>query len=67
MKWRPIETAPQDDTIVDLWWQTDWDERFRVPDCRYRDADTWIDDSGNLITAEYITHWMPLPDPPSHK
>ena len=63
-EWSPISTAPKDGTVIDLWWQTAWDERFRVPDCEYRDEKYWIDDSGNLIDADFITHWMPRPPPP---
>ena len=64
MEWQPIETAPKDGTTIDLWWRTAWDETFRVPDCEYHDAEYWIDDSGDLIAAQYITHWMPTPKPP---
>ena len=64
MEWQSIETAPQDH-VIDLWWQTDWDEAFRVPDCQYRDEGTWVDSSGNIVPAEFITHWMPRPDPPA--
>lgn len=63
-EWQDISTAPKDDTIVDLWWHTDWDEQFRVADCRYRDHKTWVDERGNIIDAQYITHWMPRPEPP---
>jgi len=63
-EWQPVKTVPTDDTVVDLWWQTDWDEAFRVPDCRYRNEDSFVDERGNIIDREYITHWMPVPEPP---
>ncbi len=62
--WQPIESAPKDGTVIDLWWQEDNDQGYRIPDCHFRDDDFWIDDSGNLIAAQYVSHWMPIPAPP---
>lgn len=65
MKWQPIGTAPEDSTaIVDLWCAHDG-VAYRVPDCHRRlIGDGWIDDHGNIIQDAWITHWMPLPEPP---
>lgn len=54
--WQPIETAPKDGEIVDLW--------HRVYG---RITDTWWDDGGWVPAADWqsdITHWKPLPEPP---
>lgn len=77
--WQPIESAPKDGTVVDLWakrWraQTDdfefarftgllWDERHR----------TWAKPTNGGLTLDLaggpgpdwrVTHWQPLPEPP---
>lgn len=57
MKWKPIETAPKDGTIVDLWHK----DGFRI-------AETWWDSSDecwSICHDDDFTHWMPMPDPPS--
>ena len=62
--WQPIETAPQDDTLIDLWraggerctdmrrvvWQPD--DVFYGPPYR---GTAYVRDA---------THWMPVPEPP---
>lgn len=74
--WQPIETAPKDFTPVLLWWNAPigrpsvvlarWCCRTHVhlsrphacptePDC----AMGWDSYAGEM------THWMPLPDPPT--
>jgi hypothetical protein len=79
--WQSIETAPKDGTIVDLWAQAmgiidrDSDKEiplveFRVTDA-YWDGGKWKDKDGRphesiaWISNPRITHWMPLPPPPS--
>ncbi|EMG53118.1 hypothetical protein WYI_13807 [Ochrobactrum sp. CDB2] len=77
--WEPIETAPKDGTIIDLWSS----EFGRQPDCfwgkrshccgedgQYCDSDwhsepeSWIDSAQNTQTFDDITHWRPLPASP---
>lgn len=78
-EWQPIETAPKDGTVVDL-----WSEEFgRQPGCyfglpshecgeygRYCDSDWhnltpgWVSDMNEPIWWDDTTHWMPLPEPP---
>ena len=77
--WEPIETAPKDGTIIDLWSS----EFGRQPDCfwgkrshccgedgQYCDSDwhsepeAWIDSAQNTQTFDDITHWRPLPASP---
>ena len=78
--WQPIETAPKDGTIVDLWARVfgpvsrDNDEarvyvEFRVPAARLA-AGGWTNEDGNSLDLEgwdglVFTHWRPLPPPPS--
>jgi hypothetical protein len=80
MTWQPIETAPKDGTVIDLWAQSmelisrDGDDlrpsvAFRVPDAIWFDG-YWTDADGNPhphlegFTNITFTHWMPLPSPP---
>ncbi|TCQ80007.1 hypothetical protein EDF68_10352 [Ochrobactrum sp. BH3] len=77
--WLPIETAPKDGTVIDLWSS----EFGRQPDCfwgkrehhcgeagQYCDSDwhsepdAWIDSAQNTQTFDDITHWRPLPASP---
>ena len=74
-KWQPIETAPKDGADVLLW------ERYSdVPFVGYwyekRFIKKWAVNTehycingdasfGDQLTQNLITHWMPLPDPPS--
>jgi len=55
-KWQPIETAPHDGTIVDLWHK----DGFRIVD------EWWAGDEDHWCGTENteFTHWMAIPDPP---
>ena len=64
-EWRTIDSAPKDGTIVDLWVVSGgYGERWS--DCELRNG-RWK----YVSVADYynvpgtITHWMPLPEPPS--
>jgi hypothetical protein len=61
MNWQPIETAPKDGTLIDLW----------TPAGRLTDygwgldgAECWTHPDGYVADAQ-PTHWMPLPPPPA--
>ena len=79
MTWQPIETAPKDFTNILIWvdfidapgegdtlqWQIEggymvvmWDEETN----RWEPIIAALPE-GSIITP---SHWMPLPDPPSH-
>lgn len=73
-EWQPIETAPKDGTVIDL-----WSRRFekRSVDCRWvvenRQLGThcvmdgWKSpgmDRHTCLNPAQFTHWMPLPTPP---
>jgi len=72
--WQPIETAPKDGTIVDLWIDDDG-KGERYPNMLYleggpNEANDWHDADGVfclsdiMLRIEQVTHWMPLPSPP---
>jgi len=69
MEWQPIETAPRDGTVIDLWTRrgTFYQDRWK----RYADMwfakglGQWRNGRGDVFINEGIpTHWMPLPNPP---
>lgn len=78
--WEPIETAPRDGTVIDLWMVLS-DGRgtrgHREADCRWDQAEDapfgWMqtDWEGDSAYVEGIavkaTHWRPLPPPPSRE
>lgn len=73
--WRPIETAPKDGTIVDLWIQIpEIGDGYRVTDAEWRKGEWQINECGEFDSEirlrrmdgqNFATHWMPLPDPPT--
>ena len=65
----PIETAPKDGTVIDLW----SDEYGRLTDCywgapmAYEGGETgWVHAHSNewAESPDEFTHWRPLPLPP---
>lgn len=55
--WQPIETAPKDGTVIDL-----WSRDFG------RLTDEWWDIEDQCWALSGIarpTHWMPIPEPPN--
>lgn len=79
-EWRPIETAPQDGTEILAIYANEWMGR---PDGDYSivrwERKGWVAqaDSQRAIAAQgdtyteyvepFVTHWMPLPEPPNLK
>jgi len=74
MDWQPIETAPRDGTVIDLW---EVEKNFgasRATDCRWCKfpirggvREGWgygLADDPDFLSGE-VTHWMPLPEPPT--
>lgn len=51
MNWQPIETAPKDGTVIDIWTETG----FRITDVWW-DGGTWT--CG--LPDHCVTHWAPL-------
>jgi hypothetical protein len=76
--WQDIATAPKDRTTIDVWLKVNasprsmgWADAFRVVDVMWEeygsDGPGWYHiDSGKWkqLYEPYITHWMPLPEPP---
>lgn len=61
--WQPIETAPKD-KLIDLWTSSGvrktncyWDHICQEWRCR--------ENNGVIIRFKNVTHWMPLPSPPT--
>ena len=69
-EWQPIETAPKDGTLIDLWAYSKVDEGYyRYPECFWNSAQAEQEGEGYWCTIDLyelnkVTHWMPLPDPP---
>lgn len=74
-EWQPIETAPKDGTIIDVW-LGDADESDQAFYCSEgsRRSPNWTWRHGkfrplgglNVTMPVFVrpTHWMPLPEPP---
>ena len=75
--WQPIETAPRDGTLVDLWVRLPDGSAIRLADCywgrdqRGKRGKCWhapyMDyqaEYGPVPRNHAITHWRPLPAPP---
>lgn len=71
-EWQPINTAPRDGTLIDIW------ATGRCPDCFWEECDgedfmlsgwrqRYAESPGNSFSIDDLepTHWMPLPQPPS--
>ena len=73
--WQPIETAPKDGTVIDLW-DADWKRRIVGASwaCHYwmngkpqREPSWGPDDRDGPFCSRpthWMTHWMPLPPAP---
>lgn len=70
MSWQPIETAPTDGTVVDLWANDE-----RLPDCKWKDENLYGWQQKYQETSDVFfwlgsppdfnpTHWMLPPKPP---
>lgn len=76
-EWQPIETAPKNGTVIDLWCVNDMEPThivggYRFTDCIWLTEFTlvprWVsrnDDSTVEDSGWRVTHWsQPLPPPP---
>ena len=59
-KWIPVEVELPDDDETVLIWTADGE-----PWTGYHEARVWYYVSGNEISAETVTHWMPFPAGPN--
>ena len=64
-EWQPIETAPKDGTVVDLW---NYKLNMRCADCFMYDGEwSYLNDHFETVSIkgnDMFSHWMPLPEPP---
>ena len=74
--WQPIETAPKDGTIIDVWLgDCSEDDRCFYCSGETRRSPSWAWHNGkfrpcgglNIPTFVQPTHWMPLPSPPAQE
>lgn len=65
MEWQPIETAPQDGTVVDIW---DGYSKERLTDYIREDLGGgnifYEPTKGGRCVVRTATHWMKRPAPP---
>jgi len=63
--WRPIDTAPNDQSPVDLWVQHPDGFSARLPNCMRSllHHKGWFD-GNRYIPLDWATHWMPIPKGP---
>lgn len=70
MTWRPMATAPKDGTWILVWTHHGGQEKRAVV---LHWSDVWSGNDGDFRWSddEYavggVTHWMPLPEPPSEQ
>lgn len=70
MKWRPIETAPKDGTLILLSGgelkRAYIGKRGRTETINGYDEFWWAEDYNSTYGCRKVhpTHWMPLPEPP---
>lgn len=61
MTWNDVSTAPKDGTRILAYWRS-W-VTIALWNLRVNNWQEWPD--GDFDTGGELTHWMPLPDPPS--
>lgn len=67
--WQPIETAPRDGTLVDLWVDHGQGNGKRIACCKYDAGSShpdWVERSYGIldVISGTPTHWMPIPEAP---
>ena len=81
MEWIKANNPPKEacECLVYEWWnghgsiQVLWyaPELSKISDFSYsrtkRDGFYYVDDNWGYVECDYITHWMPLPDPPENE
>lgn len=67
--WRPIETAPKDGTLVDLWVVYSGQKGIRLFNMQWRE---WAGAGGYwkckyselTVSGDVVKNWRPVPEPP---
>lgn len=64
--WQPIETAPKDGTRI-LGYASSGHGWYYMVVVQYNaeEARPWLEADGEGYHRYNVTHWMPLPEPPS--
>lgn len=62
--WRPIETAPKDETEILVCDARIYGGFYQVVFCS-QPGWHWQTSDGPVFHPSAFTHWMPLPEPPS--
>lgn len=70
LRWHPIETAPKDGTVIMLWYVTKINRHasfhINIKVGKFlSDLGEWQVAGVGGNVAPTVTHWMPLPDPPT--
>lgn len=72
MLWQPIETAPKDGTVIDLWMAGPNNSGARRPNCWWGGNTWWCDndliqgyDGPEFYVNDVPTYWMPIIAPPN--
>jgi hypothetical protein len=73
--WQPIETAPKDGTVFDVWCVSNkgyTDAPKRIENCRnidgaveYKHSHGWFTLNKYHFSHAELSHWMPLPAAPT--
>lgn len=71
MKWKTIESAPTNGTVIDLWLIESGGSGWRAIDCHWDNKLGWVTDENEKLEYyfafefEKVSHWMPAPESPS--
>ncbi len=69
-EWLPIESAPRDGTVIDLWakgylYEGDLYDFGRSTGFQWNKQRRRFENlGGDVLRASDCSHWMPLPEPP---
>ena len=66
MEWKPIETAPKDESVVLVGFKPHWrlEGTRRVYEARWNDGAQMFTSVNGFLIFDTATHWMPLPAAP---
>lgn len=67
--WRPIKTAPKDDTVIDIW-STNHGRLTNMRRRKIHNKNIFYEPAprhGGLACVRDAKHWMPIPDDPKEE
>lgn len=66
--WRPIETAPRNGTLIVVAYRDGFTGTMEVANtCWDYEKNKWKDFVSNEYAKDIVTHWLPLPKPPTYE